>query len=49
MGKKPMNVLGFWAAMMTVKGFEPTVGRMGRMFDIFSLDKPTSPKIFSYS
>jgi hypothetical protein len=48
MGKKSMNVLGFQAAMMTVKDFEPIVDRGGRMFIIFSLDNPTSGKIFSY-
>jgi hypothetical protein len=47
MGKKAMNVIGLWAEMMAVKGFEPNVGRGGRMFIIFFLDKPTSGKIFS--
>ena len=32
-----MNVLGFQAAMMTVKDFEPIVDRGGRMFIIFPL------------
>ena len=47
MGKKSMNAIGFWAAMMTIKAFEPDVGRGSRMFIIFFLDKPTSGKIFS--
>ena len=44
-----MNAIGFWAAMITIIGFEPDVGRGCRMFKIFFLDKPTSGKIFLFT
>jgi hypothetical protein len=47
MGKKAINVIGFPASTMTVRGFEPSVGRCGRVFIIFFLDNPTRGKIFS--
>jgi hypothetical protein len=46
MGKKFMDVIDFPAGMVTIKGFEPSVGRGERMFIIFFLDNPTSGKIF---
>ena len=40
-----MSIIGFWAAMMIIKAFEPDVGRGSRMFIIFFLDNPTPGKI----
>jgi hypothetical protein len=41
-----MNAIGFWAAMMTIKGFELNVGREGRMFIIFFLTSLPLVKYF---
>jgi len=47
MGKKSVDVIGFPAGMVTVKGFEPGVDKRLCMFVIFFLDNSAPGKIFS--